>query len=45
MGSGITGMAAKAEGFEFIGIEKEQEYVNIAERRIAHVGYQMEIEG
>jgi len=33
-GSGTTGMAAKQEGFEFIGIEKEQEYVNIAERRI-----------
>jgi site-specific DNA-methyltransferase (adenine-specific) len=34
MGSGTTGMAAKAEGFEFIGIEKEQEYVAIAGRRI-----------
>jgi site-specific DNA-methyltransferase (adenine-specific) len=45
MGSGTTGMAAKIEGFRFIGIEQEQEYVDIAERRIAHVGYQMEIEG
>jgi site-specific DNA-methyltransferase (adenine-specific) len=35
MGSGTTGMAAKAEGFEFIGIEKEKEYVEIAERRMA----------
>jgi len=34
MGSGTTGMAAKQEGFEFIGIEKEKEYVDIAERRI-----------
>jgi site-specific DNA-methyltransferase (adenine-specific) len=34
MGSGTTGMAAKIEGFRFIGIEKEQEYVDIAERRI-----------
>ena len=34
MGSGTTGMAAKQEGFEFIGIEKEKEYVEIAERRI-----------
>jgi len=34
MGSGTTGMAAKQEGFEFIGIEKEQEYIEIAERRI-----------
>jgi site-specific DNA-methyltransferase (adenine-specific) len=34
MGSGTTGMAAKAEGFEFIGIEKDLEYVAIAERRI-----------
>ena len=33
-GSGTTGMAAKAEGFGFIGIEKEQEYVDISERRI-----------
>jgi site-specific DNA-methyltransferase (adenine-specific) len=45
MGSGTTGMAAKAEGFEFIGIEKEKEYVEIAERRIAQVGYQIELEG
>ena len=35
MGSGTTGMAAKQEGFEFIGIEKEKEYVEIAERRMA----------
>jgi len=34
MGSGSTGMAAKDEGFDFIGIEKEQEYFDIAEARI-----------
>ncbi len=35
-GSGTTGMACALEGFEFIGIEKEREYVEIAERRIAY---------
>lgn len=34
MGSGTTGMAAKLEGFRFIGIEKEAEYCEIAKRRI-----------
>ena len=34
MGSGSTGMAAKDEGFEFIGIEREKEYFEIAARRI-----------
>ena len=34
MGSGSTGMAAKDEGFECIGIEKEKEYLEIAEQRI-----------
>ena len=34
MGSGSTGMAAKDEGFDFIGIEKEKEYYEIAEARI-----------
>lgn len=36
MGSGTTGVAAKRLGFEFIGIEREQEYVDIATRRIEH---------
>jgi len=35
MGSGSTGIAAKDEGFEFIGIEKEKEYFEIAEQRIS----------
>ena len=34
MGSGSTGIAAKMEGFNFIGIEKDQEYFKIAEARI-----------
>ena len=34
MGSGSTGMAAKDEVFDFIGIEKEREYYEIAEARI-----------
>ena len=35
MGSGSTGMAAKDEGFDFIGIEKDEEYYKICESRIA----------
>jgi site-specific DNA-methyltransferase (adenine-specific) len=34
MGSGSTGKAALLEGFKFIGIELEKEYVEIAKRRI-----------
>lgn len=34
MGSGSTGKAAKLEGFGFIGIEREAEYVEIAKARI-----------
>jgi DNA modification methylase len=33
-GSGTTGIAAKLEGFDFIGIEQEEEYYNIANARI-----------
>ena len=36
MGSGTTGIACELEGRDFIGIEKEPEYVEIAEKRIAH---------
>ncbi|MCA6998433.1 site-specific DNA-methyltransferase [Dickeya solani] len=35
MGSGSTGKAAAMEGFCFIGIEREADYVKIARRRIA----------
>jgi hypothetical protein len=37
MGSGSTGKAAVLEGFRFIGIEREAEYVAIAQARINHV--------
>jgi site-specific DNA-methyltransferase (adenine-specific) len=33
-GSGSTGKAAMLEGFQFIGIEREAEYVEIAKARI-----------
>ena len=33
-GSGSTGVACKLEGFNFIGIERDSEYVKIAEARI-----------
>jgi site-specific DNA-methyltransferase (adenine-specific) len=36
MGSGTTGVAAVAEGFKFIGIERDPQYLSIAARRIAH---------
>jgi DNA modification methylase len=35
-GSGTTGIASVLEGAQFIGIEREPEYVAIAEARIAH---------
>jgi site-specific DNA-methyltransferase (adenine-specific) len=37
MGSGSTGKACAYEGFDFIGIEKEPEYVEIARARIEAV--------
>ena len=36
-GSGTTGKAALLEGFQFIGIEREQEYIEIASARINSV--------
>lgn len=36
MGSGSTGIAACMENFDFIGIDMEEEYVEIARHRIAH---------
>ena len=33
-GSGSTGVAAVHEGFRFVGIEREAEYVAIAEARV-----------
>ena len=35
MGSGSTGKAAMLEGFQFIGIERDAEYFEIATNRIA----------
>lgn len=37
MGSGSTGKAAALEGFQFIGIERDAEYCEIAKARIAAV--------
>lgn len=34
MGSGSTGKAATLEGFDFIGIEREADYLAIAQQRI-----------
>jgi len=34
LGSGSTGKAAVRGGFDFIGIEREEEYIKIAEARI-----------
>jgi len=36
MGSGSTGIAACMENFDFIGIDMEEEYVEITRHRIAH---------
>lgn len=36
MGSGSTGVAAKQEGFQFIGIERDAEYFKIATSRCGH---------
>lgn len=36
MGSGSTGIAARLEGFQFVGIDDTPEYVEIATARIAH---------
>jgi DNA modification methylase len=36
MGSGTTGVACMLEGFRFIGIDNEPEYIPIAQARIEH---------
>jgi DNA modification methylase len=36
MGSGSTGKAAILEGFRFVGIEREAEYIDISRARIQH---------
>jgi gas vesicle protein len=37
MGSGSTGKAALLQGFSFVGIERDEEYFKIAEKRIKNV--------
>ena len=37
MGSGSTGRAAVIDGYSFIGIDQNEEYVEIAKRRVAAV--------
>ena len=37
LGSATTGMACALEGFAFIGIEREDEYLQLAECRIRDV--------
>jgi len=37
-GTGSTGVAAIQEGFEFLGVERDPEYVRIAEHRLKEVG-------
>jgi len=43
MGSGSTGMGAREEDFRFIGIEKEEEYYEIAKARIKNVKPQLNL--
>jgi site-specific DNA-methyltransferase (adenine-specific) len=42
MGSGSTGKAAIAEGFSFIGIERDSDYAQIAEARLRHASTQQD---
>jgi len=42
-GSGSTGIAAIQEGFNFIGIEKEKDYVTICKHRILTVDKNLEV--
>jgi hypothetical protein len=44
-GSGSTGKAAMLEGFNFVGMEREAEYVEIARRRIAEAAARPMLEG
>lgn len=41
MGSGSTGLAAKKEGFDFVGIEKDPDYYAIAVKRISNAADQI----
>jgi len=43
MGSGSTGKAALLEGFDFIGIERDPNYYEIAQQRIAGIQPQLQL--
>lgn len=43
MGSGSTGKAAYLEGFKFIGIERDPDYLQLAKKRINHVAKQVKL--
>jgi len=43
IGSGTTAIACIEEGFDYIGIEKEKEYFDIAEKRIFHYKRQLKL--
>jgi len=45
MGSGTTGVACVKTGRNFIGIEIDQDYYAIAEKRIAEAQMQPRLEG
>lgn len=45
MGSGSTGVAAKSLGFEFVGCEMNDDYFEIAKKRIENQSSQLEIYG
>jgi len=44
MGSGTTGIAAAIEGFDFIGIEREAEYLAIANARVRYAAAHRDVE-
>jgi DNA modification methylase len=43
MGSGTTGLACLRTGHDFVGIEREEEYANIADSRIRHWAFEEEV--
>jgi site-specific DNA-methyltransferase (adenine-specific) len=43
MGSGSTGLGAYHEGFAFVGIEREQEYITIAAARLTDAQRQLRL--
>lgn len=42
MGSGTTGVAAVEEGMRFVGIERDEHYMEIAKRRIMEAAAEIE---